>query len=155
MNRLFEKFVLQYYRRHYQGVLKANASQIEWNLSGERDEMMIVFLPEMHTDITLVKGEKTLIIDTKYYEKTMQTHFDKKSLHSSNVYQIFTYVKNMDRDDTGNVSGLLLYAKTGEEITPDFSYFMGKNRIGAKTLDLNVDFKLIAKQLDEIVSDYL
>lgn len=31
---------------------------------------------------------------------------------------------------------------------------MGGNQIGAKTLDLNVDFKVIAAQLDKIANDY-
>ena len=31
---------------------------------------------------------------------------------------------------------------------------MGGNKIGAKTLDLNVDFKVIAAQLDIIAQDF-
>jgi hypothetical protein len=31
---------------------------------------------------------------------------------------------------------------------------MGGNQIGAKTLDLNADFKVIAAQLDKIVEDF-
>lgn len=85
----------------------------------------------------------------------MQKQYDKYSLHSGNVYQIFTYVKNLDAAQTGNVSGLLLYAKTDEEITPDGKVKMGANWIGAKTLDLNSDFKTIADQLDRIVGDFL
>lgn len=49
----------------------------------------------------------------------MQMQYDKTTLHSGNVYQIFTYVKNQDTANTGNVSGMLLYAKTEEAITPD------------------------------------
>ena len=76
------------------------------------------------------------------------------TLHSGNVYQIFTYVKNQDKDNTGNVAGILLYAKTDEPITPDCMFNMGGNQIGAKTLDLNVDFKVIAAQLDKIAEDF-
>ena len=35
---------------------------------------------------------------TKYYGKMMQEQFDKQTIHSGNLYQIFTYVKNMDKD---------------------------------------------------------
>ena len=55
---------------------------------------------------------------------------------------------------TGNVAGILLYAKTDEPITPDCMFNMGGNQIGAKTLDLNVDFKVIAAQLDKIAEDF-
>jgi hypothetical protein len=100
------------------------------------------------------KREKILIIDTKYYEKTMQMQYDKPSMHSKNLYQIFTYVKNQDAKGTGNVSGMLLYAKTDEEITPDCSFVVGGNRISVKTLDLNREFAEIAAQLDQIARDH-
>jgi 5-methylcytosine-specific restriction enzyme subunit McrC len=70
------------------------------------------------------------------------------------VYQIFTYVKNQDAANTGNVSGMLLYAKTEEAITPDCSFVMSGNKISVKTLDLNKEFKLIAAQLDKIAEDH-
>ena len=89
-----------------------------------------------------------------YYGRSLQQQYDKYTLHSANVYQIFTYVKNQDKDNTGNVAGILLYAKTDEPITPDCMFNMGGNQIGAKTLDLNVDFKVIAAQLDKIAEDF-
>ena len=49
---------------------------------------------------------------------------------------------------------LLVYAKTGEDITPDCVFNMGGNQIGAKTLDLNKDFNLIAAQLDAIAAQF-
>jgi 5-methylcytosine-specific restriction enzyme subunit McrC len=57
-------------------------------------------------------------------------------------------------EGTGMVSGLLLYAKTDEAITPDCSFVMDGNKISVKTLDLNVEFKLIATQLDQIVEEH-
>lgn len=54
----------------------------------------------------------------------------------------------------GNVAGMLVYAKTGEDITPDCVFNMGGNQIGAKTLDLNKDFNLIAAQLDAIAAQF-
>lgn len=80
--------------------------------------------------------------------------YDKATLHSGNIYQIFTYVKNQDTANIGNVSDMLLYAKTEETITPDCSFVMGGNRISVKTLDLNKEFKLIAAQLDKIAEDH-
>lgn len=56
--------------------------------------------------------------------------------------------------NTGNVSGMLLYAKTEEAITPDCSFVMGGNKISVKTLDLNKEFKIIAAQLDKIAEEY-
>lgn len=154
MARLYEKFVLEYYKRHHSYLSEARAAQVKWNLDADTDESMIRFLPVMQTDIFLRLKEQILIIDTKYYGKTMQVQFDKATLHSGNVYQIFTYVKNQDTAGSGNVSGLLLYAKPEEAITPDCSFVMGGNKISVKTLDLNTEFRLIAAQLDSIAENH-
>lgn len=155
MERLYERFILEYYRRHHPYLTEVKAAQVKWNLTGENDESMVRFLPTMQTDIFLRLGEKVLIIDAKYYGASLQRQYNKASLHSGNLYQIFTYVKNQDVNQTGNVAGILLYAKTDEDITPDCMFNMGGNRIGAKTLDLNREFKRIAEQLDEIANMFL
>lgn len=155
MARLYEKFILEYYRQHHSYLSEIKSAQVKWDLLGENDESMIRFLPIMQTDIYLRKDDKILIIDAKYYGRTLQHQFDKYTLHSGNIYQIFTYVKNQDKDDSGNVAGLLLYAKTEEAITPDCTFNIGGNQISAKTLDLNTDFRVIAAQLDKIATDFL
>ena len=154
MARLYEKFILEYYSQHHTYLTEVKAAQVKWDLVGDNSESMIRFLPIMQTDIFLRLKEKILIIDAKYYGRTFQHQFDKYTLHSGNLYQIFTYVKNQDKDNTGNVAGILLYAKTDETITPDCMFNMGGNQIGAKTLDLNTDFKVIAAQLDKIAEDF-
>lgn len=154
MARLYEKFILEYYSQHHTYLSKVKAGQVKWDLVGDNSESMIRFLPIMQTDIMLRLNEKILIIDAKYYGRTLQKQFDKYTLHSNNVYQIFTYVKNQDKNNTGDVAGILLYAKTDEDITPDVMFNMGGNQIGAKTLDLNKEFSLIVAQLDKIAEDY-
>ena len=146
MNRLFEKFVLEYYKVHHKGV-SANTEHIEWDTDLEKSSM-IGFLPAMKTDITLRSGNHVLIIDTKYYGSALQYNFNKATIHSNNLYQVFSYVKNEDIGNTGDVEGVLLYAKTHEEISPNLDAFFGKNRIRVKTLDLNKEFMDIARQLD-------
>lgn len=154
MERLYEKFILEYYKQHHPE-LNPKSAQVKWNLTEEPDQTMIQFLPKMQTDIMLQKGDKTLIIDAKYYSKLMIQSYAKETLSSAHLYQIFAYVKNMDNENTGNVSGLLLYAKTEEEVFPDGEPFViGGNSIGARTLDLNQAFKVISDQLDEIAICY-
>ena len=150
MCRLYEKFILEYYRVHHPEY-HANATQITWNV----DDEMTEFLPVMQTDITLNYKDRVLIIDAKYYTHTMQEQFDKYTIHSQNLYQIFTYVKNMDKESTGNVSGMLLYAKTEEQLIPNADFLMDGNKISVKTLNLNQDFEKIKEQLEEIGNKYL
>lgn len=147
MHSLYEKFILEYYRYHHKEY-HANPDVIDWNV----DDGMVDLLPTMITDITLKHNDKTLIVDAKYYQHTVQTQYDVSTLHSNNLYQIFAYVKNLDKNNTGNVAGMLLYAKTQEQITPNNNYSIGGNSIWVKTLDLNLPFSEIAEQLDGIVS---
>lgn len=83
----------------------------------------------------------------------MQKHFSKKTIHSNNLNQIFTYVINRDVDHSGKVDGMLLYAKTEEDIIPDGQMeYKDGNIIYFRTLDLNQDFKNIKEQLDLLVA---
>ena len=149
MCRLYEKFILEYYRKEFPQ-FSASASQIPWALDDGVGEM----LPIMQTDIMLSHGGKALIIDAKYYSHTTQAQYDVRTLHSGNLYQIFTYVKNKKAelaDTSHEVSGMLLYARADEAIQPDYTYMMSGNKISVRTLDLNCEFSEIAKQLNEIV----
>ncbi len=149
MCRLYEKFILEYYRREFKNQITANASQIPWQLDNDENSM----LPVMQSDIMLQRDDRVLIIDAKYYEHSMQVQFNKHTLHSANLYQIFTYVKNKEyelREKDHTVSGMLLYAKTDEEIYPNSVYQMSGNQITVRTLDLNLPFTEIAEQLDTI-----
>lgn len=153
MCRLYEKFILEYFSKEYPAI-NVRASQIPWAL----DDGIGTMLPVMQSDITLSYGNKVLIIDAKYYTHTMQSQYDIHTLHSNNLYQIFTYVKNKDMefgDKPHEVSGMLLYARTDEAIQPNNSYMMSGNKITVKTLDLNCNFKDIAVQLNKIADDLL
>ena len=136
MARLYEKFILEYYREHHTYLSEVKAAQVKWDITGDTSAPLIRFLPAMQTDITLRLDERVLIIDAKYYGKTLQQQFDKYTLHSGNVYQIYTYVKNLDAKHTGNVGGLLLYAKTDEDVTPDGVVEIGNNMIDPETFEM-------------------
>ncbi|WP_173163923.1 McrC family protein [Berryella wangjianweii] len=111
----------------------------------------------MVTDVTLAQGRVVLNIDAKYYSRSMQQRFDKRSVHSGNLYQIFTYVKNKEAElastsGAHSVSGMLLYARTDEDVQPDDVYQMSGNQISVRTLDLNRPFETIRSQLDGVAA---
>ena len=151
MSRLYERFILEYYAKECPQI-KATALQIPWAL----DDGIGTMLPIMQSDIMLSQGSKVLIIDAKYYAHITQVQYDVHTLHSNNLYQIFTYVKNKDTEfgeKPHTVSGMLLYAQTDEAIQPDNVYQMSGNKISVKTLDLNQDFSAIAAQLNAIIEE--
>lgn len=149
MCRLFEKFVLEYYKKHHPEY-KANAAQIGWNIIEESTDTSV--LPIMQSDVLLSIGERTLIIDTKYYSKIMQQQYGKETIRNNHLYQIRTYVDEYDREHQHNVDGMLLYAKTKDT---DFDDATINHRDGftlyIRTLDLNTDFDIIKKRLESFV----
>lgn len=93
MSRLYEKFILEYYAKECPFV-KASSPQIKWVL----DDGVGTMLPTMQSDIVLTQGHRILIIDAKYYSHTTQEYYEKNTIHSNNLYQIFTYVKNKEAE---------------------------------------------------------
>jgi 5-methylcytosine-specific restriction enzyme subunit McrC len=146
MAQLFERFVLAYYRQHHPA-LRAAAPHIDWVVDyGDTSQ-----LPRMKTDIVLSFPAHTLIIDTKYYSKSMQQQYTRASLHSHNLYQMYSYVKNYAAGRNEPVSGLILYAKTDALTSPDTDVVMHGNRLRAQTLDLDQEFAGIRRELDAVV----
>lgn len=167
MSHLYEKFILEYYIREHPE-LRTRSAQIPWAL----DDGVGTLLPVMQSDVMLEnpKNERVLIIDAKYYSHTLAKNpYGQQTVHSANLYQIFTYVKNeqarrnaeagiyrhigesCDCTDS-SVFGMLLYAKTDEELVPDNEYRMSGNRISVRTLDLSRKFGEVRKQLDQIAT---
>lgn len=145
--RLFEKFVLNYYKKHHPE-LKPKANQISWAVS----EPLLAsnLLPIMKTDIVLNGEECELIIDTKFYKRMYQYNYQTRKHYSNNLYQIFTYVQNRQVIQNKKVSGLLLYAQTHNEEQMEAAYKLAGNEISIQSIDLNQDFKEIRNILEKI-----
>lgn len=148
MHRLYERFILKYYEKHWRQ-LHPSAPRIPWTV----DDGYTRMLPIMQPDITISDGKDILIIDAKYYASTLQVNgrWGSETIHSSNLYQIFSYVKNAaSADPERDVSGMLLYAQTDGLAQPDERYSMDGSPLYVRTLDLGGEFKNIADQLDGI-----
>lgn len=153
---LFEAFIRNYYRSEYSGKLTSEVEKIKWSiLTDDPDNSGAEKIPNMNTDISLIHGKTELIIDAKFYTKTLSDKsmngYDKKSIHSNNWYQINSYVinKKYQKPDM-NISGMLLYAKTNEDELPEVKVNIMGNYLYVKTLDMTRSFDEIKKQLLEI-----
>ena len=152
MCRLYERFILEFYRKECD-FINTSRAKINWQISPFDD-----FIPEMQTDITLTSKNKKeiLIIDTKYYPNILQNRNEYKSnkIRSSHLYQIFTYVTNKAyKSKDFKVSGMLLYAKSDEEKLPNQDYIICGSKIGVHCLDLEQDFRLIKEYLLSLVEE--
>ena len=154
MARLYEKFVLGYYRAECR-IAQAAAPQIPWALDGRSCGL----LPVMQSDVVLSRGPCRLVIDAKYYGQNLQENRGARTVHSGNLYQIFAYVKNLEAalaraGEPCEVSGILLYAKTDAQLQPRGAWQIDGSRIEVATLDLERPFPQLRVQLDAIAERY-
>lgn len=145
MHKVYEKFILNYYKYHYPELLPT-VSQVRWDLT---DNTWSGYLPTMQTDAVLT-GVSKLIIDAKYYKKACQYNFGTPKFYSNNMYQIYTYVKNESGSSDRDVAGMLLYARTQDEPKLQEAFCLGGNWFYVRTLDLDLSPADIRSQLDDI-----
>ena len=149
MSRLYEKFLLGYFQKKH-SYLDPKASYVDWDIDERCSNTE--YIPTMRTDIMLNGNKRTLIIDAKYYGRTLTTYYDKKQLHTWNLYQIESYVFNHNKSRNGEVDGMLLYAQPkdlSQKLDGKMTFKQG-NVIYFRTLDLNQEFDEIKKDLDKI-----
>lgn len=83
MCRLYEKFILEYYRREFKNQITANASRIPWQLDNDENSM----LPVMQSDIMLQRDDRVLIIDAKHKGRTRISKRGRRKLRKI-LYQV-------------------------------------------------------------------
>lgn len=146
MSKVFERFILNYFRCHW-SQLDPAAPRVKWDVAQSSSSAL---LPVMQTDAVLQGPKRKLIIDAKYYTQMLQYRYDTPKLHSDNIYQLFTYTVNEARRSNREVAGMLLYAKTGELVQPDEDFMLGDQTYYVRSLDLGAEVKSISMQLDAI-----
>jgi 5-methylcytosine-specific restriction enzyme subunit McrC len=145
MARLFENFVFNFYRIERPD-LSIRKERIYWQALSSNDPSLS-FLPTMETDISVRSQSKTLIIDAKFYQKTFQKYYDKQSIHSGNLYQVFSYLKNLEPKggNDASASGMLLYPAIGEKVR--LSYELPGHTMHICTVDLARSWPDIRREL--------
>jgi 5-methylcytosine-specific restriction enzyme subunit McrC len=152
MAKLYEKFVLNFYRHHLDGeVFNIHSPKIKWDLDEDVTKQDLSLLPEMRTDIVVENKVKhtQLIIDTKYYVKTLVSSnwTDAEKVRTGHLYQILAYVNNSNF--IGRVEGILLYPTIDEEVNARFP--IGGNNIWIRTLDLDAEWETVKESLVALV----
>ena len=152
MASLFENFVRNFYKEHLKGTdYEVKPEIIKWNIT-ESDPFSLEFLPQMKTDISITSKKRKIIIDTKYYRECLQEYYNKETIISSNLYQIFTYVKSAEAQGGSalNCEGILIYPTVRKEL--DLVYSIENHKISIKTINLNQGWKNISYDLMKIIA---
>jgi len=152
MARMFEAFVRNFYKKE-QVEYRVSSPKIQW-MAQAIESSNIDLLPEMRTDIVLESNTRKIVMDTKYYTETTAGYFGKKTFHSNNLYQVFTYLRNLEEDRTNDrnsdAEGVLIYPTIDFEY--DQSYLIGGHKIRLVTIDLSKKWKEIEFRILAIVS---
>ena len=107
--------------------------------------------PVMKTDITIRDKNKVTVIDTKYYNNMFQHHYlnlDKPKFRSDNIYQLYTYLNNLNEEDK-EIEGMLLYPNTTSTIRSE-RRVSGK-RIMINNINLNQEWDKIEAEMLELI----
>ena len=148
MGLVFEAFVRNFLRLE-QEELRVTPLQMEWDAARPNEQLHM--LPTMRTDIHLESADRRVIIDTKYYSETLQTRYEKKSVRSENLYQLFAYLKNSEKEgpEYENAEGILLYPAVGEKV--DFKAVIQGHPVRVCTVNLDQDWRGVRDGLLEVV----
>jgi len=149
MAMLFERFLFNFIRREIPNA-DVRRERIYWSARSESDPSLSL-LPSMQTDISVRLQGRTIIIDAKYYEKTLQEHFGAQTFRSAHLYQVFSYLKNIEvrGGQDAAAEGLLLYPKTDAAVRQ--SYEIGGHKISVASVDLAQPWRYVRSELLEIV----
>jgi 5-methylcytosine-specific restriction enzyme subunit McrC len=153
MARLFEAFVFNFYSKERPG-LQIKKERINWHASSQADPELR-YLPAMETDLSVrdKPHTKTLILDTKFYSETLQTNYDRRSVHSANLYQLVAYLGSL-RFRTGpdsRASGMLLYPVVDRAVRLD--YELNGFAVQVRTVDLSAHASAIRTSLLSIIDE--
>jgi 5-methylcytosine-specific restriction enzyme subunit McrC len=149
MAQLFEAFVFNFLQSQRRD-LKVGRDQLRWDARSV-DDPALDYLPTMRTDVSVRAPGRTVIIDAKYYEQTLQEHYDRRSVHSGNLYQLVSYLRNLEpRGGQDAVAeGMLIYPVTADPL--DLTYEIQGHRVRIYTLDLNNDWRLIENHMRALI----
>jgi 5-methylcytosine-specific restriction enzyme subunit McrC len=146
MGQVFEAFVRNFYALRLPS-FRVSAEPLTWPAQGNR-----ALLPSMRTDVTLTGNGRRIVIDTKYYRTTLQERYDRQTVRSGNLYQLFAYLRTQEEHgDLYRVAeGMLLYPTAGQTI--DETYLIQGHPVRVATLDLMRAWPEIETHLELLVA---
>ena len=118
MARVFEDFLYNFIRLEIP-TWEVRRAYIAWLATSDSDPSLLL-LPRMATDISLRRGPQHLIIDAKYYQRTMGEYFGAEKFHSDNLYQLMSYLSNSVRLEGERLAGMLIYPQVGKAVNESY-----------------------------------
>lgn len=143
MARMFERFLFNFIRREVPGTT-VKREQIGWQAESPSDPDLSL-LPSMNTDISVRRGCIRLIIDAKYYRNTLSSYRETEKLHSTNLYQLMSYLNNAGAETADTLKGMLIYPQVAKPVRQ--IYVIQGHPVFIGTLDLSKEWHAIHQEL--------
>jgi 5-methylcytosine-specific restriction enzyme subunit McrC len=149
-DQLFERFIRNFCRIHLPGC-DVRPESLMWP-----DDLGCELVPAMRTDITITARTapfERLVIDTKYYAKTLSASlYGTEKFRSDNLYQIYAYLRTQEQHGASHrdASGILLYPTTSRELNE--SMLVQGHRIRVVTVDLCQPWEKIESDIVTLVT---
>jgi 5-methylcytosine-specific restriction enzyme subunit McrC len=144
---VFQNFLYNFIRTEVAG-WTVGREYIDWRVE-ENTDADPTLLPRMETDISLSRGAQHLIIEAKYYQRTLAERFGVEKFHSGNMYQLMSYLTNAVRPDGSVLAGMLIYPKVGRALRE--TYRIQGFEVTIATLDLDQDWQIIKQEIIELI----
>lgn len=154
MKDVYELFVYKFYKAKLEKEMNLfevyYQYRLDWDLgNGNKD-----ILPKMRIDILISDKKNTIILDTKYYKEYFNVNFEKEKLISNNMYQMVSYMNNINFEQ--NIRGILLYPLPYDAEPIDEKYntnIISNGKIKPAKLEfITID---LSKEWNDIESDLL
>ena len=152
MWKVFQDFVFRFCDRELPQ-FNVSASHVKWDQSS--DAAAENLLPQMQTDVSLPSRERHVILDTKYTPNVFQEYKGKKSLHSSHLYQMSTYLEHQSaanaRAGLPKPKGILLYPMARDHV--DAKFTLRGHGFRVATIDLRCAWSDVHQRLVDIIAN--
>ena len=152
--RVYERFVANFMKMHYDYWRVDTQRRLYWNETC-RDSASEVGLPVMQPDIVLghKHSGRRIVIDTKWYSSAVTHHHGRETVHSSNLYQMWSYLSSQDGmyPEHRTATGILLYAQTAVG-KRTLRTCIDEHPFRVHTLDLSQDWQDIEDELCQLIA---
>jgi len=150
MASLFERFLLNFYRRE-QRAFRVRSETLQWQ-EAVGDLQDLEYLPRMRTDVSLESSSRKIVIDAKYYRVPMQSNFGKDTVRSGHLYQLLTYLKNVEwsSGSRAKAEGILLYPLVDRPLNLQFT--IQGHLVRVATIDLAQEWREIHECLLDLIA---
>ena len=125
--------------------------KIAWPLEGPTPGLREL-MPGMITDIRLQRGQRRIVIDTKFTSIVTTGQWGNQSLKSGHIYQIYAYLRSQERSDDPlsiTSTGVLLYPAIDACI--DEAATIQGHEMRFVTVDLAADTPKVRRQLLRVI----